>query len=676
MGLFWEGDSLYCVGDGGLRVYRDANGAGRNRPSELLFKCKTGGEHAAHAIRRGPDGWMYFLVGNHTGIDRSHATLTSSPVKDPVAGCLLRFPPDFSGCEIVADGFRNAYGMDFGSDGELFTFDSDNERCVSLPWYEFTRCYHVPVGGHHGWRAAQRAAAWRYPPHFLDVVAPIATLGRGSPTGVVCYKHTQFPARYRGGLFLLDWTFGVVHFVSLQQQGSTYRGKPEVFLRSVGDNGFAPTAAAVHPITGDLYISIGGRGTRGAVYRIRYTAGLKEVNLTETAKLQPAPRSLAWRDGLGETLLRDAVGADLHARRRALDLIVRHRERFTAAQLERAIRASAGQADRGLRQAAARVIAALDAAEQARLGKLLVSPLEQTTLHLAHADWKISELLKDRRVPATVRLDAVRLVQRALGGVTARKSIGSVWEGYTRFKTAPDMPASVRSLLRTAFPSGEAELDAELARTLAMIEDDSPETLVKTAAFLDARTHPIDETHYLIVLACLTAPRTPEITRKTAESLLGLDRKLARHKLNRDTHWPLRVAELHTGLASRDANLNKALVENKEFGRSDHALFARARGFDRRRAAEVFLARAGSDHDFSWSGELIRLTAELPAEKSLPVLRKLWGEQGLDEVILPVLARQPLPEDRAKYLAGLVFRQALHGGGRSDGAGETSPSYD
>ncbi len=195
MGLFWEGDSLYCVGDGGLRVYRDAYGAGRLRPSKLLFKCITGGEHSAHAVQRGPDGWMYFLCGDHAGITQAHATLPTSPIKDPISGCVLRFPPDFKGCEIVADGYRNAYGMDFGSDGELFTFDSDNERCVSLPWYEPTRCYHVHVGGHHGWRGPRLSATWRSPPYFLDVVAPVCTLGRGSPTGVVCYKHTQFPPR-------------------------------------------------------------------------------------------------------------------------------------------------------------------------------------------------------------------------------------------------------------------------------------------------------------------------------------------------------------------------------------------------------------------------------------------------------------------------------------------------
>src|SRR5262245_15684362 len=182
MGLFWEGDDLYCMGDGGLRRYRNASGDGRNRPSELLHPFKTGGEHAAHAIRRGPDGWLYVLCGNNTGISAANATLPTSPIKNPVAGCVLRFAPDLKGCEIVADGLRNAYGFDFNSDGEWFTYDSDNERCVSLPWYEGTRLYHVVPGGHYGWQNPQHAVTWRQPPYFADVVAPLADLGRGSPT--------------------------------------------------------------------------------------------------------------------------------------------------------------------------------------------------------------------------------------------------------------------------------------------------------------------------------------------------------------------------------------------------------------------------------------------------------------------------------------------------------------
>ena len=156
--MLWEGSVLYFTGAGGLRRYRDENGDGKaDGPPELIRALNTGGEHHAHAVKRGPDGWLYVLCGNMTGINASYATLPTSPIQAPVAGCVLRFTPDLKHSEIVADGFRNAYDMDFNSDGELFTFDSDNERCVSLPWYEFTRFYHAIPGGHYGWQAPQRA---------------------------------------------------------------------------------------------------------------------------------------------------------------------------------------------------------------------------------------------------------------------------------------------------------------------------------------------------------------------------------------------------------------------------------------------------------------------------------------------------------------------------------------
>ena len=56
-GLLWEGNHLYVMADGGLRRYRVAKGGDRaDGPSELIRSFRTGGEHNAHAIRRGPDG--------------------------------------------------------------------------------------------------------------------------------------------------------------------------------------------------------------------------------------------------------------------------------------------------------------------------------------------------------------------------------------------------------------------------------------------------------------------------------------------------------------------------------------------------------------------------------------------------------------------------------------------
>jgi putative heme-binding domain-containing protein len=658
MGLLWEGSSLYVTGDGGLRRYRVKDGDRAAGPSELIRALKTGGEHDAHAIKRGPDGWLYVLCGNNAGIDKTFARLPTSPIQEPVAGCVLRFAPDLKACEIVADGFRNPYDFDFNPDGELFTYDSDNERCVALPWYEGTRFYHVLPGGHHGWQTPQRGQFWRLPPYFGDVVAPLIDLGRGSPTGVVCYRHVQFPEPYRGGFFVLDWTFGRVYFLALKRAGATYTCRKEVFLEAVGDNGFAPTAAVVHPTTGDLFLAIGGRGTRGAVYRVRYPKGAKALDKAAVAKLQPKARSLDWH----RDLLKKAVSDDALECRQALTALRRHRSQFDAGHIQEVIRRTWEHPDGAVRKAAADLLATLDQPARQELGKQANTPLRQTTYGLGSvgaepADIlaRAGELVAAKDIAPEARLAGVRLVQLALGGLSSPKVKGTVWEGYSARLDALDKKslAPVTVALREAFPAGHADLDRELSRTLAVLEDEDPATLTKMAERLTAESHPVEDIHYLIVLARLKADRPAKVTECVARALLDLDRKLNQRPLHRDRNWPLRLAELHAELARKDAKLNAALLADKDFGRADHALFAQAPGFDKHRAAEVFLARAQKDNDFPWNAALVELVGNLSQEKSLPVLRRLWDNGGLEEAILPLLAKQPQADDRDKFLEGL-----------------------
>jgi putative heme-binding domain-containing protein len=578
---------------------------------------------------------------------------------------MLRFAPDLKASEIVADGFRNAYAMDFNGDGELFTFDSDNERCVSLPWYESTRLYHVIPGGHYGWQAPQRAQWWRMPPYFCDVVAPVATFGRGSPTGVACYRHTQFPEHYRGGLFLLDWTFGKVYFVKLQRAGATYSCQKEVFLESVGDNGFAPTAVVVHPTTGDLFIAIGGRGTRGAVYRIRYPKGMTPLDPARLAGLQPQPRCLDWRPALARDLAKQAEDPDALERLRALLALRRHIDQCEPQAIHQAIIANWDDPSRYVRKAAADLIALLHPSSRQVLTRRVKNPLEQTTFGLATYQSAPEEIISQacrfiagRETSMEARLVSVRLVQMALGRLTAPRVAGTVWEGYTlRLGTRPDLPEDLLSALRKAFPAGHPDLDRELARTLAMLEDGDPATLGKVIERFSATSEPVEDIHYLIVLARLRAPRSTAITARTASALLALDRKLAERHLKRDRHWPLRIAELHVELARKDPALNAALLAHHEFGRADHALFALTPGFDRRRAAEVFLERGRHQAEYPWNAALVEILSALPEQQTLPVFRSLWGKAGLDAVLLPSLARHPEADDRDKFIQGLASPQ-------------------
>lgn len=659
-GLLWEGDALYFTANGGLRRYRVAKGDGRvEGPSELIWPLRTGGEHNAHAIRRGPDGWLYVLCGDQAGVGRREASLATSPIHDPVGGAVLRLTPDLKACEVVADGFRNPYAMDFNAEGELCTFDSDNERCVSLPWYESTRFYHVLPGGHYGWQAPQRAQTWRCPPYFCDMVAPVAHLGRGSPTGVACYRHSQFPDHYRGGVFLADWTFGRIFFLSLQRAGASYHAQSEVFLQAVGDNGFAPTALAVHPQTGDLYVAIGGRGTHGAVYSIRYTAGSRSPLPITTAA--PSARSLDWSPSDRDEWLRLANSGMPPDRFRTLALLRRHRERFSAAEISRAIQTNWNHPDRAIRQASAALIRTLDRDARQELRKQLNTPAETITWGLGCLPddatavlTLVTPLLAAEREASELRLDAVRLIQLALGDLMDPRLKGTVWEGYSaRQKTPSTESARALQVLRRMMPTGQPELDREIARTFALIADGDSGTVQTIADRLTTASDPVDDIHYLIVLARLCGPRSPETTARSAGALLALDRKLTERRRNRDRNWPLRIVEMYAELVRQDPALNAALLTSLEFGRPDHALFARAGGFDRRRAAEIFLSKAAANDQFAWTAELVELLGELPHERIASVLRRLGDRSGLEDAILPILAQKPEATDRERFLRGL-----------------------
>jgi len=266
MGMYFLGSDLLCTGDAGLLRYKDSDRDGRaDGEPDVFLKMKTGGEHDSHAIRRGPDGWWYIIAGNNAQITSAYATLPTSPVKQPSAGTLMRLKPDMTGGEIYANGMRNAYDFDFNHMGDLFTYDSDGERDISLPWYRPTRVFHLLPGSHAGWISR----SWKRPGSFLDMPPVLGAFGRGSPTGVVTYRHSAFPEEYQNTLFVMDWTFGRVMALPMRSEEGVWTSKPEEFMTAKGQFGFAPTDMAVGH-DGSLYLTVGGRGTRGAVFRVTW----------------------------------------------------------------------------------------------------------------------------------------------------------------------------------------------------------------------------------------------------------------------------------------------------------------------------------------------------------------------------------------------------------------------
>ncbi|MDX1953639.1 MAG: hypothetical protein SFY81_15830, partial [Verrucomicrobiota bacterium] len=283
MGLCFDGNDLWFMGNQGLVRYRDADGnAVADAPPEKLLSSGYM-EHGGHAMRKGPDGWFYFIGGNDAAFKSSEITVVNPLIRKPVAGAMLRMTEDASKVEVIAHGLRNPYDFDFNAAGDLFTYDSDVESDYFLPWYTHTRVYHLAYGGHHGWQLEGYMRSWNRPDYYPDTVDILANIGRGSPTGVITYRHGQFPEIYRNGLFILDWTFGKIFFLRLDPQGSSYRARVELFLEPIGSDGFAPSDIVVAP-DGGIYVSIGGRKTRGAIYKIDFEGA--------SSKPPPAPRTI------------------------------------------------------------------------------------------------------------------------------------------------------------------------------------------------------------------------------------------------------------------------------------------------------------------------------------------------------------------------------------------------
>lgn len=195
-GLLVWGDRLYAVGGDGIQLFEGyRNGGSLTHRGRLGARLQTGGDHDSHTIFRGFDGFLYFMAGNGAGIrDRLHITEESSPVLFEREASVFRIDPDGNHWECISAGGRNPPNLGMNYLGDLFSFDSDMEWHVGLPWYRPVRLNHWAIGGDQGW---QEVGA--YPPYYIDCLPGILDVGRGSPTWgssmstISCLKSTATP---------------------------------------------------------------------------------------------------------------------------------------------------------------------------------------------------------------------------------------------------------------------------------------------------------------------------------------------------------------------------------------------------------------------------------------------------------------------------------------------------
>ena len=323
-GLLVYGDRLYAVGGDGIQLFEGyLSGGPLVHRGRIGNKFNTGGDHEAHTILRGHDGYLYFIAGDGGGSkDRLHITEESSPVLFARAASVFRISPDGKKWECVSAGGRNPPNLGMNYLGELFSFDSDMEWHVGLPWWRPVRLNHWALGGDQGW---QEVGA--YPPHYIDCLPGILDVGRGSPTWGVFYEHTQFPEKYHDAFLVCDYrwkresndqyaTTGRLVAFFLKRDGAGWKAsmeelaRPRAGARDATDKpiNFALVDVDVAP-DGSLYLSDHNQG----IWRLSF-GPTKNVTVTARAELNaphaevlerllslPQPDA-AWNNTLQELL--------------------------------------------------------------------------------------------------------------------------------------------------------------------------------------------------------------------------------------------------------------------------------------------------------------------------------------------------------------------------------------
>ncbi len=498
-GLLWAFDSLYVVGgtsgsgEAGLYRVSDSDGDGELDQTVLLRALDGWGEHGPHAVVLSPDGTsLYVIAGNHTTLTdtswsrvprvwgedqllprlpdpRGHAVGVMAP-----GGWVCRTDPEGREWELIASGMRNSYDMAFDSEGELFTYDSDMEWDVGLPWYRPTRVLHLVSGADFGWRHG----SGKWPESYPDSWPGVVDIGLGSPTGVT-FAPSAWGEAWRRTLLVADWAYGQIFAVDLKPEGASYTGSSRLMISG------KPLPVTDLVVAGDvLYFTTGGRRVQSGLYRVRFlgepAARAHSPEATEsTQQLSAQRRQLERGHEAGASIALDELWPALASAdpfvRRAARVALEHQP------LER-------WSERALAEEEPRV------ALQAWLALARCAQLEDGDRTLAAELFSRWILLPFAEFTTAEKINALRL----FGVISARQ--GPPSEAAREFLV---------QLLGASFPSGEDELDRELCRVLVAL--DAPFVVGRALELLDSSEEPVDRIFYFYALRGARAGWTVEL---------------------------------------------------------------------------------------------------------------------------------------------------------------------
>ena len=479
----------------GLYRLQDLDGDEQFEKIERIIPLTGGGEHGPHAIIPGPDGRLYLCAGNQTDlpekIDRSRVPrhwnedhlLGRMPdgrgfMANRLApgGFILSFNADGSDVELVSTGFRNEYDIAFNPLGDLFTYDADMEWDIGTPWYRPTRVNHVISGAEFGWRNG----TGKWPEYFADSFGAVANIGYGSPTGIAFGTGAKFPAKFQNALYVSDWSYGVVYAVHLEPEGASYKSTFEPFVSA---SPMPVTDLLIHPEQGCMYMTIGGRKTQSALYRIAYS-GSESTQPAVFPDNEPAKAARAARRDLEA----------MHVPGAKLDI--------TAAMR------NIGSPDRALRTAARLALEHFDS-------KQWRDPIQQSLP--AQSAITMAVALARKGTPADqvdVNNSLLRLEWSKLDNTQRLELLRAYQLSFLRL--GPADPATREKIIAQIdghFPAadGDSLVDRELARVLIHLE--APKIVDRCVAQMNGSNSAEQQIHYAFCLREAQKGWTPQ-TRK------------------------------------------------------------------------------------------------------------------------------------------------------------------
>jgi len=291
--------SVYYANIPHLWLFRDIDADGRadsKKPLLSGFGVRVGFlGHDLHGLRIGPDGKLYFTIGDRG----AHVVTKDGPNERVVAnhedGVVYRCHLDGTGLEIFARGLRNPQELAFDAYGNLWTGDNNSDGGDPARWV------YLVEGGDSGWRVgfqfltqpnargvwnSERMCYPHFPGQAAFMLPPLANIGNG-PSGLTYYPGAGLPDRYTNHFFLADFrgsTGSGVHSLSVRPKGAGF----EVYDR----HDFVWELLATDcdfGYDGAFYISDWVEGWnktgKGRLYRVFDPARMKDRAVKETKEL-------------------------------------------------------------------------------------------------------------------------------------------------------------------------------------------------------------------------------------------------------------------------------------------------------------------------------------------------------------------------------------------------------